>query len=62
MFREPLRVPEGSRIVSSAWYDNSALNRSNPDPSVDVFWGDQTWQEMQYTGLLFSVGAPTQTP
>jgi hypothetical protein len=62
MFREPLQVPSGSRIVSSAWYDNSARNRSNPDPNVDVSWGDQTWQEMQYTGLLFSVGAPTQTP
>ena len=56
MFREPLRVPKGSRIVSSAWYDNSARNRSNPDPNVDVSWGDQTWEEMQYTGLLYSAG------
>ena len=50
MFTEPLQVPKGSRIVSTAWYDNSAANKSNPDPNVDVFWGDQTWQEMQYTG------------
>jgi hypothetical protein len=56
MFREPLRVPKGSRIVSSAWYDNSARNRSNPDPNIDVSWGDQTWEEMQYTGLLYSAG------
>jgi hypothetical protein len=21
---------------------------------VDVKWGDQTWEEMQYTGMLFS--------
>ena len=56
MFREPLQLPKGSQIVSTAWYDNSAANRSNPDPKTDVFWGDQTWEEMQYTGLLFSRG------
>ena len=54
MFKEPLRVPKGSRIVSSAWYDNSASNRFNPNPDIDVSWGDQTWEEMQYTGLLYS--------
>lgn len=56
MFREPLQVPKGSRIVSTGWYDNSAANKSNPDPKSDVFWGDQTWEEMQYTDLLFSSG------
>jgi mono/diheme cytochrome c family protein len=54
MFREPLLIPKGSKIVSTAWYDNSMGNRSNPDPTVDVKWGDQTWEEMQYTGLLYS--------
>ncbi|MET0216123.1 MAG: thiol-disulfide isomerase, partial [Vicinamibacterales bacterium] len=54
MFTEPLEIPKGSRLVSSAWYDNSAANKSNPDPKVSVKWGDQTWEEMQYTGLLFS--------
>ena len=54
MFREPLQVPKGSKIVSTAWYDNSAANKSNPNPNVDVLWGDQTWQEMQYTGVLLS--------
>jgi hypothetical protein len=55
MFKEPLQVPAGARILSSAWYDNSARNRSNPDPTVDVGWGDQTWEEMQYTGMLYSL-------
>ena len=62
MFAEPLQVPKGSRLVSSAWYDNSPGNKSNPDPKVDVKWGDQTWEEMQYTGLLFSPNvSPTPT-
>jgi mono/diheme cytochrome c family protein len=58
MFKEPLQVPKGSKIVSTAWYDNSATNRFNPDPKVDVKWGDQTWEEMQYTGVLLSAAAP----
>ena len=55
MFSEPIAVPKGARIVSTAWYDNSAANKSNPDPTIAVKWGDQTWEEMQYTGILFSM-------
>jgi hypothetical protein len=58
MFKEPLQVPKGARLVSTAWYDNSAANRANPDPKTDVRWGDQTWEEMQYTGILFSPSVP----
>ena len=54
MFKEPLQVPKGAKIVSTAWYDNSPANKHNPDAKVDVRWGDQTWQEMQYSGILFS--------
>ena len=62
MFKEPLVVPKGSKLISSAWYDNSAANKSNPDPKMDVKWGDQTWEEMQYTGILFSPVVSTTTP
>jgi hypothetical protein len=55
LFQEPLQIPKGARIRSTAWYDNSAANRSNPDPTIDVKWGDQTWEEMQYTGIMYSV-------
>jgi hypothetical protein len=58
LFTEPLQVPKGAKIVSTAWYDNSAANKHNPNSRADVKWGDQTWEEMQYTGLLFSPVAP----
>jgi hypothetical protein len=58
MFKEPLSLPKGARILSSAWYDNSDRNPSNPDPKVEVKWGDQTWEEMQYTGILYTVKNP----
>ena len=58
MFKEPLKVPKGAKIVATAWYDNSAANKANPDPKSDVKWGDQTWEEMQYTGILFTPSVP----
>ena len=54
-FTKPLVVPKGSRLEAIAHYDNSENNPSNPDPKVAVHWGEQTWQEMQYTGLTFTV-------
>ena len=54
-FAKPLAVPKGSRLEAIAHYDNSENNPSNPDPKVEVHWGEQTWQEMQYTGLTFTV-------
>jgi mono/diheme cytochrome c family protein len=55
MFATPLDLPAGAKIMSTAWYDNSATNKANPDPTKDVRWGDQTWEEMQYTGFLYSI-------
>lgn len=54
-FSEPKRLPAGSTLKASAWYDNSSKNKSNPDPTKDVWWGDQTWEEMMFTGLTFHI-------
>lgn len=43
---EPIEIPKGSRIECSATFDNSPDNPFNPDPTVRVGWGEQTWQEM----------------
>ena len=50
---EPLVLPKGTRIECTAHFDNSVNNPFNPDPSKEVRWGDQTWEEMM-TGF-FSV-------
>jgi len=57
-FAKPLAVPKGSRLEATAHYDNSVNNPSNPDPKVDVHWGDQTWEEMQFTGITYYVDHP----
>jgi hypothetical protein len=55
VFAQPLRMPAGTKIHAKAWYDNSPANKSNPDPDKEVTWGDQTWEEMMYTSITFSV-------
>ncbi len=43
---EPLVLPKGARIQCTAHFDNSPNNPYNPDPTKEVRWGDQTWEEM----------------
>ena len=55
VFAAPLRLPKGSILTSVAHYDNSKANKANPDATQSVYWGDQTWEEMQYTGIIYSI-------
>jgi hypothetical protein len=57
-YAKPLAAPKGSRLEAVAHYDNSAGNRANPDPKAEVHWGEQTWEEMQYTGITYTIDAP----
>ena len=43
---QPLVMPKGTRIECTAHFDNSPNNPANPDPSKEVRWGDQSWEEM----------------
>jgi hypothetical protein len=45
-FKSPYFLPKGSRLECVAHFDNSAGNKYNPDPTKEVKWGDQTWEEM----------------
>jgi hypothetical protein len=59
IFAEPLKLPKGTKIRAVAHYDNSAGNKPNPDPKVDVKWGDQTWEEMMFTAFVYSIDGVT---
>jgi hypothetical protein len=43
---QPKVLPKGTKVEVIAHYDNSPANKYNPDPTKDVRWGDQTWEEM----------------
>ena len=54
MLAEPKTLPKGTRLEMSASFDNSPNNKSNPDPTKPVRWGDQSWEEMAIA--YFEVG------
>jgi mono/diheme cytochrome c family protein len=43
---EPRQLKAGTELQAVAWYDNSANNAHNPDPTAAVHWGEQTYDEM----------------
>jgi hypothetical protein len=49
----PKRLPKGTTLRYSTTYDNSSQNKSNPDPNIEVRWGQQTWEEMIYGDVRF---------
>ena len=65
MLAKPKVLPKGTQVEVIAHYDNSVNNKFNPDPSKDVRWGDQTWEEMMigfFSTINEPVAAPTAPP
>ena len=56
---KPLTLPKGTRIIGIAHFDNSPNNKFNPDPSKEIHWGLQNWDEMQgvFLGMLTDLNA-----
>ncbi|MFT3725694.1 MAG: hypothetical protein QM773_19200 [Hyphomonadaceae bacterium] len=52
-FATPIKIEPGTKLVTRYVYDNSKNNPANPDPTITVKWGEQSWEEMQYTALGF---------
>jgi hypothetical protein len=42
-------LPKGTVLLFTAWHDNTADNRNNPDPKQWVGYGDRTVDEMAHT-------------
>lgn len=54
-FAKPIPLPKGTRLLMITHFDNSANNPYNPDPSKEIRWGPQNWDEMSncFVGLIF---------
>jgi peroxiredoxin len=51
---EPKLLPSGTNILCTGHFDNSEDNLNNPDPTKEVRWGDQTWDEMMLGSMVVS--------
>ncbi|OFW29206.1 MAG: hypothetical protein A3H97_07310 [Acidobacteria bacterium RIFCSPLOWO2_02_FULL_65_29] len=58
---EPLRIPAGSKIAGVGFYDNSLKNKWNPGPQLEVFWSEQSWDEMYQPFTEYSVDSQDLT-
>jgi Copper type II ascorbate-dependent monooxygenase, C-terminal domain len=58
---KPRMLPKGTRLETVTYFDNSPNNPNNPNPNVDVYWGGQTWEEMNMA-FLRVVLAPGVSP
>jgi hypothetical protein len=55
VFKEEVAAPAGSRLECVAHFDNSPKNKFNPDPTKEVRWGPQTWDEMMIGYLDYTL-------
>src|SRR5262245_10112527 len=58
---EPLHIPAGSKIAGIGFYDNSLKNKWNPGPQLEVFWSEQSWDEMYQPFTEYSVDSQDLT-
>jgi hypothetical protein len=42
----PKQIPAGSKVTVVTLFDNSPKNKYNPAPEKEVFWSEQSWDEM----------------
>lgn len=55
VLKEPVPAPKGTRLDCVAHFDNSTKNKYNPDPTKEVRWGDQTWEEMMIGWMSYTL-------
>ena len=48
--KEPVKIPAGSTLKLVGSYDNSPANKWAAAPQKEVYWSEQSWDEM-YTGF-----------
>jgi hypothetical protein len=59
LFKTPVAVPVGAKMLATAWYDNSEKNPFNPDATKSVRFGEQTYEEMMI-GYFDFIADPVQ--
>jgi len=53
--RAPKPIPAKTELLVRGVFDNSRLNPANPNPSKEVRWGEQSWDEMFIGYVMYTV-------
>lgn len=56
---EPEYIPAGTKVIVSGSFDNSEYNPANPDPSKELTFGLQSWDEMFIGYWTYHAAEPT---
>lgn len=60
-FEDLVRLPAGTKLISTVTWDNSASNPNNPySPPVTVEWGRESYDEMGSVTLFVTTPRPNQ--
>jgi hypothetical protein len=55
-------MPKGTKVITTAYFDNSSNNPLNPDPTKSIRWGEPSTEEMMGFWLAFSdIGSKEMT-
>ena len=58
--KQQFLMPKGTKLVTTAYFDNSAKNPQNPDPSKAIRWGEPSDEEMMGFWLQFADPKPVE--
>jgi Copper type II ascorbate-dependent monooxygenase, C-terminal domain len=47
-------MPKGTKLITTAYFDNSSNNPLNPDPTKAIRWGEPSYEEMMGFWLAFA--------
>jgi hypothetical protein len=61
-FKQPVAIPKGTRFMVTGYFDNSAKNRNNPDPTQIVRFGDPSYDEMIFGALDYTADSQSLKP
>ncbi|HLG15963.1 MAG TPA: cytochrome c [Blastocatellia bacterium] len=53
--KKPAALPKGTKVVVTAYFDNSTKNKYNPDPSKPVRFGEPTYDDMMIGWIDYTV-------
>ncbi|MEQ8955676.1 MAG: hypothetical protein RL120_16205, partial [Gammaproteobacteria bacterium] len=56
---EPVMLPAGTKVLVTGAFDNSEHNPANPDPSKELTFGLQSWDEMFIGYWTYHAAEPT---